>query len=231
MGKAQKLKQQRKEEEARREEQKRKETYRKVVVIVASLAAIGVTVGLILLVNAMKKSEDTTGPTATREMVLETTKGEIVIELYGEQAPLTVDHVTNLVERGFYDGLLWYRVEDFVVQTGSHVQSLLAQQEEGVQPDETLLQEAQLEDSQVMSVTDEIGESNLRGAVGMAKPSDPETQLPQPNSATTDFYILKEDQPGLDAYFTVFGRVIQGMEVVDSLTDIDQLIKAQIREK
>ena len=225
VGRAQKLKQQRKEEEARRRKEEKKELLRRVMMIVFFVAAIGITVALVLLVNHLKKEE--AGPKVTSRLVLETSKGEIVIGLYGNEAPLTVQHVSDLASRGFYDGLLWYRVEDFVVQTGSHYHSLLATYGEA-EPDQAALQEAMAKDQEVTPVQDEIGLSNLRGMVGMAKPTDPQTQQPQADSATTDFYILKQDAVGLDAYFTVFGKVIKGMEVVDSLESTDTLTAAKI---
>ena len=224
MGRAQKLKQQRKEEEARRRQEKKKETWRRVIIVVASLLTAAATVGLVLLVNALKKEE--AGPKVTAKLVLETSQGQIVIGLYGEETPLTVEHVSNLVNQGFYDDLRWYRVEDFVVQTGSHYQSLVAESE-GAEPDQTMVQDAITRDQGVGTVLDEVKLSNLRGAVGMAKPNDPQTQQPQANSATTDFYILKRDSTGLDPYFTVFGRVLEGMEVVDSLQTTDVLVSAR----
>ena len=232
MGKAQKLKQQRKEELEQQQREERKKVRRRAFIIVVSLLTVAVTVGLVLLVNYMKEEEEKqeSEPKVTAEMVMETSRGEIVVGLYGDDTPQTVQHITNLVGQGFYDGLLWYRVEDFVVQTGSHYQSLLAESA-GAEPDEAKLQEAFLKDQEVGVVIDEIGQSNLRGAVGMAKPSDPETQLPQANSATTDFYILKQDSTQLDQYFTVFGRVISGMDIVDQLESTDVLIRATIREK
>lgn len=232
MGRAQKLKKQRKEEEERKRLERRKEARRTALMIVAAVMTAAVTVGLILLVNHLKKSEEKKAaePRITQELVLETTKGEIIVGLYGDDTPLTVQHLTDLVGRGFYDGLRWYRVEDFVVQTGSHYHSLMAESEGG-EPDQEKLQEAMLRDQEVGVVMDEIKHSNLRGAVGMAKPSDPQTQQPQANSATTDFYILKRDTTSLDAYFTVFGRVTKGMEVVDSLETTDVLISATVREK
>lgn len=232
MGKAQKLKQQRKEEEEKRRQQERKDIWRKTIVIVACVVTIAVTVGLILLVNYMKEEEEKkeAEPKITSELVLETSKGEIVVGLYGEDTPLTVQHITDLVNRGFYDNLLWYRVEDFVVQTGNHVQSLLAEAGEAA-PDEARLQEASTLDEGAGVVIDEIGISNLRGAIGMAKPSDQTTGEPTPNSATTDFYILKQDATGLDEYFTIFGKVTSGMDVVDTLEDTDMLITATVREK
>ena len=198
----------------------------------ACVVAVAVTVGLIFLVNYMKEEEEKqeSEPKVTAELVMETTKGEIVVGLYGEDTPATVQHITNLVNQGFYDGLLWYRVEEFVVQIGSHYQSLLAESQEA-EPDEAALQEAMMQDQGVGVVIDEVGISNLRGAVGMAKPSDPSTQLPMANSATTDFYILKQDTTQLDQYFTIFGTVLSGMDVVDSLESTDVLLTATIREK
>ena len=232
MGKAQKLKQQRKEEEEKRRQQERKNVWRKVIIVVASLVTIAVTVGLIFLVNYMKEEEEKkeSEPAITAELVMETSKGEIVVGLYGEDTPLTVQHITDLVSRGFYDGLLWYRVEDFVVQTGSHYQSLVAESGEAT-PDEAKLQEALMADQGVGVVMDETQFSNLRGAIGMAKPSDQTTGEPQANSATTDFYILKQDTTQLDPYFTIFGKVTSGMDVVDTLEATDILITATIREK
>lgn len=95
-------------------------------------------------------------------------------------------------------------------------------------------EEALALDQGVSTVQDEVGVSNLAGAVGMAKPSDPETQEPIPDSATSQFYIIKEAAPEetafLDNYFTIFGEVTEGMEVVNSLVAGDDLFKAEIRE-
>jgi len=215
----------RREEEARKRREERRRLLGRAAVIAGILLAVATTVGLVFLANYLKKKE--AEPKFTAKLVLETSKGDVVIGLYGDEAPLTVQHVTDLVGRGFYDNLRWYRVEDFVVQTGSHVNSLMAEAGEG-QPDQAALEEASLKDQEVGTVIDEVGLSNLRGMVGMAKPSDPETQLPKPNSATTDFYILKQDAPGLDPYFTVFGKVIKGMEVVDSLETTDLLLAARV---
>lgn len=231
MGRAQKLKQQRKEEQAKQRKEEKREGYRKIIILIVSILAIALTVFLVLLVNSMKSKEAKNPKVeSTKQLVLETTKGQIVIDLFTRDTPLTVEHITTLVDRGSYDDLRWYRVEDFVVQTGSHYQSLLAASEGG-EPDQTQLQEALSKDQEGGTVLDEIGQSNVRGAVGMAKPSDPSTQKPMPNSARTDFYILKQDATGLDPYFTVFGRVVKGMDVVDSLETTDVLLTAQVKNK
>lgn len=158
MGKAQKLKQQRKEEQEKLQKEERKKVWRRVFIVTACIAAIGITIGLIFLVNYMKEQEE----------------------------PMT-------------------------------------------------LQEAQELDGSVSTIPDEIGVSNLPGAVGMAKPSDPETQEPIADSATSQFYIIKEvteEQTAfLDTYFTIFGEVTEGMDVVKSLVANDDLLKAKIRER
>jgi cyclophilin family peptidyl-prolyl cis-trans isomerase len=154
LGRAQKLKQQRKEEEAKRQEVERKESYRRIIMIVGIILTMAATVGLVLLVNYLKKEEE----------------------------PMTYEEAFEL-------------------------------------------------DQGVSTVQDEIGVSNLRGGVGMAKPSDSETQEPLPDSATSQFYILKQDSTFLDPYFTVFGEVTEGMDVVESLVANDDLLKAEIRDR
>jgi cyclophilin family peptidyl-prolyl cis-trans isomerase len=167
---------------------------------------------------------------STKQLVLETTKGQIVIDLFTEDTPETVAHITSLVDQGYYDNLLWYRVEDFVVQTGGHLQSLMAESP-GTEPDPVELEEALAEDMKVKTVMDEIGHSNIRGAVGMAKPMDPQTEMPIADSATTDFYILKMDVTSLDPHFAIFGQVVKGMDIVDSLETTDVLLTAAVIDK
>lgn len=92
------------------------------------------------------------------------------------------------------------------------------------------LQEARAKDEGVPTVPDEIGAPNVRGAVGMAKPSDPSTGEPLPDSATSEFYILKQDSRHLDAGYSVFGQVVEGMDVVDTLEMGDHLYAAETEE-
>lgn len=233
MGRAQKLKQQRKEEQEKLKKEERKQKWRTFLIVSTSILVVAVTVFLIFLVNYMKEEETEreNEPKVTKEFVLETTKGEIVIGLFGEDTLLAVQHITDLVGQGFYDNLRWYRVENFVVQTGSHYQSLVAESE-GAEPDQAKLEEALAKDGEAGVLSDDQNMlPNVRGAVGMAKQSDPQTQQPIPGSARTDFYILKTDAPVLDGDYVIFGKVLEGMEVVDSLETTDVLVKATIREK
>jgi len=133
--------------------------------------------------------------------VLETSLGVIEIELDGAKAPKTVENFVAYVEQGFYDGLVFHRViGGFMVQGG------------GFKPDGTW--KSPTRDS--VESEAENGLKNLRGTLAMARSSDP-------NSATSQFYINAVDNSNLDypkpdGYgYTVFGKVVKGMDVVDDI--------------
>lgn len=136
-------------------------------------------------------------------VVLETTRGRIVMELEPERAPETVSNFLLHVRSGFYDGLIFHRViEDFVIQAG------------------LLTEDMQSRKTSVMGVANEAqnGLQNRRSTVAMARTGDP-------HSATSEFFINVKDNDKLDFReqtfegwgYTVFGRVIEGMDVVDAI--------------
>jgi peptidyl-prolyl cis-trans isomerase B (cyclophilin B) len=144
-------------------------------------------------------------PTATRDtVILETSKGRIVMELNREQAPQTVANFERHVRAGFYDGLVFHRVAPgFVIQAGRVTESFGERK------------------STVMGVENEAqnGLHNLRGTVGMARTADP-------HSGTSEFFINLADNstkldfkaPTIQGWgYAVFGRVIEGMDVVDAI--------------
>jgi peptidyl-prolyl cis-trans isomerase B (cyclophilin B) len=142
----------------------------------------------------------------TPRVVLQTNLGTIVMELDRENAPNTVDNIIEHVENGFYDGLAFHRViPNFMIQTGSFT----AEFRERQSPRPPLRNEAN------------NGLKNVRGSVAMARTTDP-------HSATAGFYINLVDNPNLDFTsetprgwgYTVFGRVIEGMDVVDAIAQI-----------
>lgn len=132
-----------------------------------------------------------------------TNEGTIKLELVTKEAPKTVGHFLELVDSGFFDGLIFHRVIDgFMVQTG------------GYTPDFKLREDER-------TVVNESGNalSNTRGTVAMARTSDP-------HSANSQFFINVADNSRLDPQkdpvrgrwgYTVFGYVIEGMEVVDKI--------------
>ncbi|MGI9236140.1 MAG: peptidylprolyl isomerase, partial [Woeseiaceae bacterium] len=133
------------------------------------------------------------------EMV--TSLGTIKLELDGRQAPLTVAHVLALVDAGFYDGTIFHRViPGFMAQGGGYTPGLKLKETE-----DTLANESG------------NGLTNVRGTIAMARTADP-------HSANSQFFINVADNDRLDPTkavfngrwgYTVFGSVIEGMEVVD----------------
>lgn len=136
-----------------------------------------------------------------------TTAGTIKLELVTKAAPKTVEHFLALVDDGFFDGLIFHRVIDgFMVQTG------------GYTPDFQLREDA-------ATIVNESGNglSNIRGTVAMARTDDP-------HSANSQFFINVADNSRLDPFkdpvrgrwgYTVFGYVIEGMDVVDTIAQAE----------
>jgi cyclophilin family peptidyl-prolyl cis-trans isomerase len=132
-------------------------------------------------------------------VVMETSLGTIKIELYASKAPITVKNFLKYVEDKHYDGLIFHRViEDFMIQGGGVTQ-----------------------DGKEKATRDPIknesfnGLSNERGTVAMARTN-------KADSATSQFYINVKDNKFLDGGsdkvgYCVFGRVIEGMDVVDKI--------------
>ena len=122
--------------------------------------------------------------------------GEFVIELYPEYAPITCANFEKLVKAGFYDGLTFHRVIDgFMAQGGDP---------EGTGcggSDETIKGEFRIN-----GVDNKL--SHTRGVVSMARSQNP-------NSASSQFFICYDDCTFLDGQYAAFGKVTDGMEVVD----------------
>ena len=135
-------------------------------------------------------------------VLIETTMGNIKLELEGKLAPLTVAHFIGLVDSGFYDGLIFHRViPGFMAQTGGYTPGLELKEDDRTIPNES-----------------GNGMSNMRGTIAMARTSDP-------HSANSQFFINVGDNTRLDPGgnrwgYTVFGYVIEGMEVVDEIVSV-----------
>ena len=147
---------------------------------------------------------------------LETSEGDIVLELSGRQAPLTVSHFLELVDSGFYDGLIFHRViPGFMAQGGGYTPGLKLKEDGRTIPNES-----------------GNGLSNLRGTIAMARTGDP-------HSANSQFFINVADNQRLDPKkdqirgswgYTVFGEVIEGMEVVDKIVSVQTGPQGEFRK-
>jgi cyclophilin family peptidyl-prolyl cis-trans isomerase len=142
-------------------------------------------------------------------MILETTKGKVVIAMRPDLAPTHVARIKELVRQGFYDGVSFHRVIDgFMAQTGcphgtgtgGSGQKLKAEFNK---------------------------EPHVRGTVSMARAQDP-------NSGDSQFFICFADATFLDGQYTAWGNVVEGMENVDKIKrgepvrDADKIVKATI---
>lgn len=124
--------------------------------------------------------------------------GVIELELYGGLAPITVENFVSLAEEGFYDGLTFHRIiEGFMIQGGDPLGNGTGGSNENIVGEFTS-----------NGVDNQIGHS--RGVISMARSIDPD-------SASSQFFIMHESAPHLDGEYAAFGMVTSGMEVVDAI--------------
>src|SRR5436190_21102974 len=149
----------------------------------------------------MAKPEDT--------MILETTKGKVVIAMRPDLAPNHVARIKELVRDGFYDGIVFHRVIDgFMAQTGC--------------PEGTGMGGS---GSKIKAEFN--AEPHVRGTVSMARAQDP-------NSGDSQFFICFDDARFLDKQYTVWGKVMSGMDNVDKIKrgepvkNPDKIVKARM---
>ena len=175
-----------------------------------------VTAAVLFIYGCDKKTEETeAGKGATlmaagsRNVKLETNMGDIVVELNEEAAPVTVENFVRYVEEGFFDGTIFHRViSGFMVQGGGFTADMVQKQ---THP----------------PIANEAGNGlkNNRGTIAMG-------QLPgNPDSATSQFYVNLVDNnhldyvPGRSPGYTVFGKVVEGMDVVDAIAAVKTTVR------
>ncbi len=141
-------------------------------------------------------------PAYSPQAYIQTSRGEIRVELAVLDAPRTVASFVALVRRGFFNGLSWHRiVPDFVAQTGDP--------------------RGDGEGGPGFTIRDELNDRPyLRGTVGMA--------LDWEDTGGSQFFITHSPQPHLDARYTVFGTVVAGMEIVDQLLPGDPIVAVRV---
>jgi len=140
-------------------------------------------------------------PAWAQKVRLATSLGDIVVELDKDKAPKTVDNFVSYVKAGHYDGTIFHRViENFMIQGG------------GMKPDMS-----EKTTRAPIPLESRSGLSNVRGTIAMARTMDP-------NSATAQFFINVKDNANLDQPnardgngYAVFGKVVEGMDVVDKI--------------
>jgi peptidyl-prolyl cis-trans isomerase B (cyclophilin B) len=129
--------------------------------------------------------------------VIHTEKGDIRLELFAADAPQTANNFVFLAREGFYDGVTFHRVvPGFVAQAGDPTGTGLG--------------------GPGYTIPDEVNDQGFTaGTLGMALVRD------EPGTGGSQFFITYTDQPTFDGRFTAFGRVVEGMEILESLTERD----------
>lgn len=136
--------------------------------------------------------------------VIETNFGKIMIEFFTEDAPKTVENFVKLASSSFYDGTLFHRViPGFMIQGGDPNTKSNNRRSWGTGgPGYTIKAEFN-------------AKSHVRGIVSMARAQDPD-------SAGSQFFIVVKDSKFLDRQYTVFGKVIEGMDVADKIVNLER---------
>lgn len=140
------------------------------------------------------------------QVKMETVRGNIELELYPQYAPKTVNNFVYLAREGYYDGVTFHRViSNFMIQGGDPTGTGSG--------------------GPGYKFEDEVKGNPLRhesGVISMANAG--------PNTNGSQFFITHSPQPHLDGKHTVFGKVIEGKDVVDSITQGDQILSVRISE-
>lgn len=140
----------------------------------------------------------TTKPNTMPTVKIQTNKGDITVELYGNDAPKTVENFVTLAKKGFYDGVIFHRViKGFMIQGGDPT---------GTGSGGPGYQFA----DELNSATESYKKGYVRGTLAMANAG--------PNTNGSQFFIMHADYPLPNAY-TIFGHVTAGMEVVDAIAN------------
>jgi cyclophilin family peptidyl-prolyl cis-trans isomerase len=145
--------------------------------------------------------------TKTYSAVIKTSKGDIAVDLYAAEAPLSVSNFVQMAETGFYEGLTFHRVEPgFVIQGGDPAGNGTG--------------------GPGYTVKAEIGKKHIKGALAWARTGD--NINPERRSSGSQFYITLEATPFLDGQYTVFGLTTEGMDVVAKIGVGDTIDKVVI---
>lgn len=179
------------------------------------LAAIPFVLVLAVLALTLTARAQQKSPGAGSILVLETVKGTIEIETYPEEAPRTVARIVELVKKNFYNGLRFHRAEpNFVIQVGDPVTRDMSRQAWwGRQGSGKPIGVAEITKKR----------RHGAGAVSLAHGGTPA-------AGDSQFFITRRTAPELDGKYTVFGKVLKGMDVVARIQRGDILKRAYLKE-
>lgn len=176
---------------------------------------IKLLMGLFAFTVMLSFSASQASAQANPKVTIKTSKGDIVVELFKDKAPGTVDNFLSYVDDKYYNGLIFHRViKGFMIQGGGLLPDMSRR------PTKTPIKNEATN-----------GLSNTRGTLAMAR-------MPDPHSATGQFFINHGDNASLDHRdktdqgfgYCVFGTVIEGMDVVDTIANVKTMTKRGHRD-
>jgi len=145
-------------------------------------------------------------PQKTYRVTIETNRGDMELKLYPEYAPKTVNNFVFLSQEGFYDGVVFHRViSDFMIQGGDPTGTGKG--------------------GPGYKFEDEVAENPLgheTGVISMANSG--------PNTNGSQFFITHSPQPHLDGMHTVFGKLVEGQEIVNAIQQGDRMVKVMVSD-
>lgn len=148
--------------------------------------------------DSMKKPKLSINTKKAYTALMKTTAGDMTIELFADETPITVNNFVTLSKKNFYKNVIFHRtIKGFMIQGGD--------------PSGTG------RGGPGYTIPAEIGAPHKRGSIAMARLGDEVN--PQKDSSGSQFYIAHQDIPQLDGQYTVFGQVISGIEVVDKIAE------------
>lgn len=168
------------------------------------IIALALCLSLALCLFGCAGSEDKDGDIGTNPIKVEMSVkdyGKITLELYPDIAPITVKNFVDLVNDGFYDGLTFHRIiSGFMIQGGDPEGTGFGGSANKIKGEFT-------------SNGVENSLAHERGVISMARSGDPD-------SASSQFFIVHEDSPHLNGDYAAFGKVVDGIEVVDKIAAV-----------
>lgn len=169
----------------------KKETIILISLIIVIILVFSIKLGVFQNIKMPSNSENT-------QIKLETSMGDITIELYSKDMPITAGNFEKLVKDGFYDGVIFHRViDDFMIQGGDPTGTGMG--------------------GPGYNIDDEFTKTDLdknnRGTLSMANAG--------PNTGGSQFFINLVDNNFLDGKHPVFGKVVEGMDVVDKIAKVE----------
>ena len=169
------------------------------------LLAGAASLALGLTLNSCGKSENMTADKGSAEIaVMATSMGTIEIELYRNDAPRTVDNFVKLAEQKYFDGIKFHRIaKGFVIQGGDPT---------GTGGGGKSIYGKEFED-ELNPAAPSFKTGYVHGTVAMANRG--------PNTNTSQFFIMLQDAPRLPKAYTIFGRVVSGLDVVDRIGAVE----------